>query len=170
MGISSTTPSSSSFSSPSNTPTGSPSWSSTTTNTHSSTNSPSVSQSNSPSVSDPNALSESVTPIVPPVLASSGVSIIPTVCGNGKLEAGEQCDPGTAIPRTQCCTTFCTSLPVGAICGPAAKLCLTRPKCAKTLASRQLVCKPGKPKRIGTKCGKGGLFSRRTCRAGAICK
>ena len=46
-------------------------------------------------------------------------------CGNGVLDAGEACDPGT---DTVCCTDSCT-LKAGAACSPSAGGCCT-PTCA----------------------------------------
>jgi hypothetical protein len=128
----------------------------------------SVSQSNTPSETNPQN-TPSVTPIVPPQIPSSGVSVAPLVCGNGIVEAGEECDAGAAVPRTKCCTSFCTNLPVRSVCGKATSKCTKRPKCGRSPTSRQLVCNPGVAKPVGTHCGRGGLFSRKTCKADGTC-
>jgi len=127
--------------------------------------------SNTPSVTNPNALTPSNSAIAPPppvAFGTSGVKL--AVCGNGALEAGEQCDPGAAVPRTKCCTQFCTNLPVRAVCGRATSLCTRRPKCGRVLTSRQLVCNPGTAKPVGSRCGRGGLFSRKRCQTDGTCK
>jgi hypothetical protein len=124
------------------------------------------SQSSTPSNSLP-PQSESNTPIIPPVAGTNGVAA--AVCGNGVVEKSEECDAGAAVPRTKCCSPFCTNLRAGAVCGKATTKCTKRPKCRTSLASRQLVCQPGQPKQVGTKCGKGGIFSRKTCKADGSC-
>jgi hypothetical protein len=125
------------------------------------------SQSSTPSNSLP-PQSESNTPIIPPVAGTNGVAAA-AVCGNGVIEKSEECDAGAAVPRTKCCSAFCTNLPAGAVCGKATSKCTKRPKCRTTLASRQLVCQAGQPKKVGTKCGRGGIFSRKTCKADGSC-
>jgi len=130
----------------------------------------SKSLSNTPSETNPNALTPSNSAIAPPppvVFGTSGVKL--AVCGNGALEAGEECDPGAAVPRTKCCTQFCTSLAVRAVCGRATSQCTKRPKCGRSQTSRQLVCNAGVAKPVGTRCGRGGLFSRKTCKADGTC-
>jgi hypothetical protein len=128
----------------------------------------SASQSNTPSETNPQNTA-TATPILPPPVPSSGVSIAPAVCGNGVIEKGEQCDSGNTVPRTKCCTSICTNLPAGAVCGKATSKCTRRPKCRKSLSSRQLTCTPGVAKPVGTRCGKGGIFSRKTCKADGSC-
>jgi hypothetical protein len=123
------------------------------------------SQSRTPSNTFP-PQSDSNTPIIPPPAGSSaGLA----VCGNGVVERAEECDAGAAVPRTKCCTAFCTTLPAGSPCGRATSKCTKRPKCRNSLASRTPVCQPGQPKKVGTKCGKGGIFSRKTCKADGSC-
>jgi sugar lactone lactonase YvrE len=130
----------------------------------------SKSQSNTPSETNPNALTPSNSPIAPPPPVQFGTSgVVLPVCGNGVLEGGEECDFGNAIPRTKCCTQFCTSLPLRAVCGKAASKCTKRPKCGRSQTSRQLVCNPGVAKPVGTRCGRGGLFSRKRCQADGTC-
>jgi hypothetical protein len=125
----------------------------------------SVSQSNTPSLSAP-PQTPTATPINPPI---AGASVVPSECGNGIVELSEECDPGVAVPRTKCCSRVCTNLRVGAVCGKATTRCTKRPKCRKSLNSRGLVCTPGTAKRVGQHCGKGGLFSRKTCKADGSC-
>jgi len=124
------------------------------------------SQSSTPSNTLP-PQTESNSAIAPPVVASSGAAL--PVCGNGILETGEQCDAGSAVPRTKCCTSICTKVGAGAVCGKATSKCTKRPKCRKSLGSVSLVCTPGIPKEVGTKCGKGGIFSRKTCKLDGSC-
>jgi len=128
----------------------------------------STSQSNTPSETNPQNTA-TATPIAPPPVQPPGASVKPAVCGNGAIETGEECDAGSAVPRTKCCTSFCTSLPVRSICGRATSQCTKRPKCGRSLNSRQLVCNPGVAKPVGTHCGKGGIFSRKTCKADGSC-
>jgi hypothetical protein len=74
------------------------------------------------------------------------------------------------VPRTKCCTSVCTNLPAGAVCGKPASQCSKRPKCVRNpMVSRQLICQAGLKKKVGTKCGKGGIFSRNTCKADGTC-
>jgi len=128
----------------------------------------SVSQSNTPSVTNPNN-TPTQSAIVPPQPPVSGQTYVPSVCGNGVLEAGEQCDAGAANPRTKCCTSVCTNLRNRAVCGKATSKCTKRPKCGRNPAVVGLVCNPGAAKRVGAPCGKGGLFSRKTCKADGSC-
>jgi len=134
----------------------------------SSTATTSTSQSNTPSETNPQNTA-TATPIAPPPVQPSGAIIKAPVCGNGAIETGEECDAGAAVPRTKCCTSFCTNLAVRSICGKATSQCTKRPKCGKSLNSRQLVCNPGVAKPVGTHCGRGGIFSRKTCKADGSC-
>jgi hypothetical protein len=111
----------------------------------------------------PTRVSNTMTPIYPPKTETS----VPALCGNGVIERSEECDAGPVVPRTKCCTPFCTNLPVGATCGKVANRCTTRAKCVRTLASRQLICKPGKLRKVGSRCG--GVFSKKSCKADGSC-
>jgi len=128
----------------------------------------STSQSNTPSETNPQNTA-TATPIAPPPVQPSGAVVKAPVCGNGAIETGEECDAGSAVPRTKCCTSICTNLAVRSICGRATSQCTKRPKCGKSLNSRQLVCNPGVAKPVGTHCGRGGIFSRKTCKADGSC-
>ena len=44
-------------------------------------------------------------------------SLVGGLCGNGVVNAGEQCDPG--LSPTACCNAQCTATPSGSICLPA---------------------------------------------------
>jgi len=91
------------------------------------------------------------------------------VCGNGIVEAGEQCDAGSSDPKTDCCTSVCTYLPVKSTCSDA-KLprrraqCNTKDRCRKNASTGVISCKSGKAKADGTHCG--GVFSKKTCQSG----
>ena len=62
-----------------------------------------------------------------------GIAVVPTlsVCGNGALEFGEQCDQGSANGApSSCCTRDCHLRPSGAVCRPArSTLCDTAETC-----------------------------------------
>jgi hypothetical protein len=56
----------------------------------------------------------------------------PAICGNGKVELGEQCDDGPSNGQsTSCCSSTCQFKPAGTACGDGADLC-TKDVCAGT--------------------------------------
>jgi len=62
------------------------------------------------------------------------------MCGNGIVEQGEDCDPGTGTNSTCCDSTTCRFIN-GAICDPLSSQCCTE-QC--TFAPSTQVCRPSK--------------------------
>jgi len=62
------------------------------------------------------------------------------MCGNGIVEAGEECDPGKGVNSTCCDSTTC-KLKSGAVCDPDSSSCCTQ-SCAFAPSSQ--VCRPAK--------------------------
>lgn len=60
------------------------------------------------------------------------------MCGNGIVEAGEQCDPGMGVNST-CCDSATCKFTVGAVCDPASSPCCTS-QCSFAPSSQ--VCRP----------------------------
>lgn len=70
--------------------------------------------------------------------AQSTISL--QMCGNGIVEAGEQCDPGQGVNST-CCDSATCKFTAGAVCDPASSSCCTS-QCAFAPSSQ--VCRPAK--------------------------
>ena len=85
-----------------------------------------------------NGNSIDMTCISPPDPAQKTFSL--QMCGNGIVEAGEDCDPGVGVNSTCCDTTTCKLRP-GALCDP-----LSGPCCTGTcqFAPSTQVCRPSK--------------------------
>jgi len=62
------------------------------------------------------------------------------MCGNGIVEQGEDCDPGTGTNSTCCDSTTCRFIN-GAVCDPLSSQCCTE-QC--TFAPSTQVCRPSK--------------------------
>ena len=65
------------------------------------------------------------------------------MCGNGIVEAGEDCDPGTNV-TSKCCDSATCKFTSGAICDPASTPCCTA-QCS--FAPSTQVCRPAKDTR-----------------------
>lgn len=70
--------------------------------------------------------------------ASKTISL--QMCGNGIVEAGEDCDPGQGVNST-CCNAATCKFTAGAVCDPASSPCCTG-QC--TFAPSSQVCRPSK--------------------------
>lgn len=81
--------------------------------------------------------------LIDPAQAQTLISL--QMCGNGIVEAGEECDPGLGSPST-CCTSSCTFAP-NAVCDPANSMCCTD-QCG--LAPQSQVCRPAKDPQCDT--------------------
>jgi hypothetical protein len=57
-----------------------------------------------------------------------------SVCGNGIVEAGEQCDPGDGSDQDFCCRSNCTFASAGTVCRPASDGCDKEDTCSGTNA------------------------------------
>jgi hypothetical protein len=81
----------------------------------------------------------------------SGNCTPPSVCGNGIVEAGEQCDPGDQAEDQTCCKSDCTFENSGVICRPAfsGDECDVEETCTGTLAA----CPADGVEPIQTPCG-----------------
>jgi hypothetical protein len=76
--------------------------------------------------------------IKPPNISQRILSL--QMCGNGIVEAGEECDPGLASNSTCCDQTTC-KFRTGAVCDPSNSACCTD---SCQLASAGQVCRPAK--------------------------
>ncbi len=89
--------------------------------------------------------------------AVAGVCIGPP-CGDGILDAGEDCDDGN-ITNGDCCSSTCTAEPDGNACDDD-EFCTSNDECASG------VC-VGTPVANGTPCDDGSVCTTDTCQAGA---
>jgi len=71
-------------------------------------------------------------------------------CGDGIVEAGEDCDPGP-VSAAPCCDPNCHFLPAGTACRPAGGPCEAAAVCDGTSD----VCPPNPPALDGSSCGVG---------------
>jgi hypothetical protein len=62
------------------------------------------------------------------------------MCGNGIVEVGEDCDPGTGVNSTCCDSSTCKFIN-GAVCDPLSSACCTQ-QCS--FASSSTVCRAAK--------------------------
>jgi hypothetical protein len=62
------------------------------------------------------------------------------MCGNGIVEAGEDCDPGKGV-NSSCCDVTTCKFRTGAVCDPESSLCCTS-QC--TFAPSTQTCRPSK--------------------------
>jgi len=84
-------------------------------------------------------------------------------CGDGILQAGEDCDPGPGAPAG-CCDASCHFAPGGTACRPAAGPCDVAEVCTCSDAT----CPADAVQPDGTSCGTGlPPCAAQTCRAGA---
>jgi len=86
------------------------------------------------------------------------------VCGNGIVEAPEQCDEGQLLhPQIplRCCTLSCRFKNAGDACGPRESTCFDRPRCDVSGT-----CQPSRMKRPGSHCPLGNLRAGKCNRAG----
>ncbi|KAI0706210.1 Metallo-peptidase family M12-domain-containing protein [Cytidiella melzeri] len=72
--------------------------------------------------------------------ASATNTISLQMCGNGIVEAGEECDPGKGVTSSCCDATTC-KLKAGAVCDPESSPCCTQ-QC--TFSPSTQVCRPAK--------------------------
>jgi len=79
-----------------------------------------------------------------------------TTCGNGMLDAGEECDDGNTS-TADCCAPSCQFASAGTICRQAAKPCDATPVCTGASA----ICPPDRAEADGAFC-----FSTDICSAG----
>ena len=62
------------------------------------------------------------------------------MCGNGIVEAGEDCDPGTGVV-SNCCNSQTCKFTNGAVCDPTSSSCCTQ---SCTFAPASLACRPSR--------------------------
>jgi cysteine-rich repeat protein len=122
--------------------------------------------------------------------STSTTSPVP-ICGNGALEAGEQCDDGNLLAG-DCCSAICTAEPGGGVCDDDGNVCtadvcdgagscshppgnggtVCRPAtdgcdAAETCSGASTVCPPDATAPDGTSCSEDACFLAQTCAAGA---
>jgi hypothetical protein len=124
----------------------------------------------SPSGTGASTVSASVAASVLPSVNGSGAA--PTVlaspspapaCGNGVVEAGEECDAGQAANhRGSCCNRDCRFRHGGDICGPRSGPCFKRRRC-----NAHGVCRQSVAQDVGARCVSGGVAG--TCDASQNC-
>jgi hypothetical protein len=68
------------------------------------------------------------------------------MCGNGIVEAGEDCDPGIGVNST-CCDTATCKFTAGSVCDPSSSQCCTS-QCS--FASSTQMCRPSKDSQCDT--------------------
>jgi len=96
------------------------------------------------------------------------IAIVPAVCGDGIVEQGETCDPGTGNFQAHCCHPNCQSFAPRDICGPSAGPCFTLPRCVSAGGSpTNLVCSTPRQKKAGSRCG---TSRNHRCTASGKCK
>jgi cysteine-rich repeat protein len=121
--------------------------------------------------------------------STSTTSPVP-ICGNGAIEAGEQCDDGNLLPG-DCCSATCTAEPAGGSCADDGNVCtadvcdgagscshppgnggtLCRPAtdgcdAPETCSGASTVCPPDAKEPDGTACSEDACFTGQTCSSG----
>src|SRR5882762_5751830 len=76
--------------------------------------------------------------LIDPSAANQTISL--QMCGNGIVEAGEDCDPGKGVNST-CCDSATCKFTAGSVCDPTSSQCCTS-QC--TFAPATQVCRPSK--------------------------
>jgi hypothetical protein len=92
---------------------------------------------------------------------------VSSLCGDVRLDPGEQCDfgPGNGLPET-CCDAFCQFAPAGQTCRPAAGECDERETCRGDVAG----CPVDVKKAAGSPCtADDSACTADTCDAGGTC-
>ena len=91
------------------------------------------------------------------------VPIVTGECGNGVLEAGEDCDDGN-LAAGDCCSSTCTIEPASTVCRAAAGTC----DAAETCTGSSATCPADAPQPNGTSCDDGNACtSDESCQGGA---
>ena len=88
-----------------------------------------------------------------PNTSTTSTTVPPSLCGNGTVDPGEQCDLGAAANGTPgvCCTDTCTFRPAGQECRPAADPC----DIAETCSGSGTACPGDARKSVGDVCDDG---------------
>jgi hypothetical protein len=85
--------------------------------------------------------------------STTTTTLPPSLCGNGAVDPGEQCDLGAAVNGTPgaCCAATCTFSPTGQVCRPAADPC----DVAETCSGSGAACPGDARKNVGDVCDDG---------------